>query len=64
MKTLLDRDDLDRANATRLRLGWSLLTWDQAVGAIDYWSPDLISKHTFLVRLITESTFGKKEKVR
>jgi hypothetical protein len=60
----LTQDDLDRANAVRERQGWSLLTWDQAESALDYWQPNLISMHMFLVRLIAEVRFGEKRIVK
>ena len=64
MKIQLTQDDLDRANDVRERRGWSLLTWEQAEGAIDYWQPSLISMHMFLVRLIPEVRFGDKRRVK
>ena len=60
----LTQDDLDRANAVRERRGWSLLTWAQAEGAIDYWCPDQISMHLFLVRLIPTPSFVEKRKAK
>ena len=56
----LDPDDLDRANAERVRRGDAVLTWAQAESALDYWQPRLLSLHWFLVRLIPHSKFAEK----
>ena len=60
----LTQDDLDRANAVRARRGWSLLTWAQADGAVEFWCPDLSSLHMFLVRLIPTPNFVERRNVR